>query len=205
MREEFLGIFIGFILRLISSTYRYHLHFNSEQHRQSVLKAIFDQSLSDQSPVIAFFHQKEMCCLPYFSRKNIHVLVSLSKDGRTMAIALKNLGYKIIDGSSHRRAIAGFIECLKAIRKGHKVTMAVDGPRGPIYKVKDGVCALSSKSGHPILPVGAIPNNAFVLKRSWNKLQLAYPFSRIDLYFGELKQYSNEELEIVLKKINQVF
>ena len=78
------------------------------------------------------------------------------------------------------------------------MALAVDGPRGPIYKVKEGICAISKKTNTPIIPLCAKPKNVKIFEKSWNKAKLALPFTKIEIHFGEFKVYSTEELEMEL-------
>jgi lysophospholipid acyltransferase (LPLAT)-like uncharacterized protein len=75
------------------------------------------------------------------------------------------------------------------------MTIAVDGPRGPIYKVKEGITAMADKAKRPIVPVRGYPKNKFVFKKSWNKATLPFPFTRIEVKIGKIKSYNTSDLE----------
>ena len=128
-------------------------------------------------------------------------MVSLSKDGRILATALRIFGYKVISGSSSRRSIAVFIEALKKLKRGASFAIAVDGPRGPIFEAKEGVIKLSEKSQRQIYPLRAFPEKYFMFKKAWNKPRLPLPFSKIFIVCGKPGFYSREELS---KEINSI-
>ena len=90
---------------------------------------------------------------------------------------------------------------MKKVIEGHKMTIAVDGPKGPIYKVKEGITAVSEKSKRPIVPVRGYPKNKFVFKKSWNQATLPYPFTKIILKIGKIGFYSTLELETKMKSL----
>lgn len=90
---------------------------------------------------------------------------------------------------------------MKKVMEGNKFTIAVDGPRGPIYKVKDGITALSQKAKRPIVPVRAHPARKIVFEKSWNKATLPMPFTRIDLVIGKIGFYSTQELEEKMRSL----
>jgi lysophospholipid acyltransferase (LPLAT)-like uncharacterized protein len=201
MKEKILGLIAGFILKIYSSTYRYRFFFEEESDKSKIMMDLFNLGLSDKSLLYAFYHQDELSCIPYFSGKNICVLVSKSKDGDIMANAIDQIGYKAIRGSSSRGAVAGLIAAIKHVRDGYKFSMAVDGPRGPIYKVKEGMSQISKKTGHDIAPFHAVPKNYWLFKKAWNQARLPKPFTQIDIVFGKTGYYSSIELEDKLNAI----
>ena len=79
--------------------------------------------------------------------------------------------------------------------------MAVDGPRGPIYKAKKGVITFAKKTGFPIVTVVTKPHNPYCFKNSWNKALLPKMFSKVDVFFGKTikvpKDADNETMEVL--------
>lgn len=196
MKQQFLGLLAGFLFKIYSSTFRYRVFFEDENDA----KIFFEDSLNfnlrpGESFLYAFFHQDELGCIPYFSYKNICVLVSKSKDGTIMSTLAEFLGYKTVRGSSSRGAIAALLASIKMVKKGHKLSMAVDGPKGPIYKVKDGIPKICEKTGNKIVPFRAIPHRYFSFDKAWNKARLPKLFSKVDMVIGKIDKYSKEELE----------
>ncbi|MAZ49270.1 MAG: hypothetical protein CME65_11970 [Halobacteriovoraceae bacterium] len=196
MREKVLGLLAYLIIKIIGVTLRVHSHFPDEKTKNDYLERFNNKKpRPGQNYLLAFFHQDELCLLNHWRHRNMSVLVSISKDGEIMSNAAKLLGYQPVRGSSSKKAVSGLIAAIKKVRSGASMAFAVDGPRGPIYKVKDGVCAVSKKTNTPIMPVRASSSRTKVFEKSWNKAKFPYPFSRIDLYFGELKVYEKSELE----------
>lgn len=120
-----------------------------------------------------------------------------------MATMAKSLGYLPVRGSSSKRAVAGLIAGIKKVQEGYKFAFAVDGPRGPIYQVKEGIIAMSNKTGVPILPVRAYPQKYKLFDKSWNQAKLPRPFSKIQLVFGPISVYQREKLEQVLMQLQE--
>lgn len=202
MREKILGFIAYLLIRLIGMTLRYKLHFKTKED-----ELLFKKMFADRRPnvetkyLLAFFHQDELCLLNYFRYRNMSVLISISKDGQIMNNAAQFLGYKPVRGSSSKRAIAGLIAGIKKVRSGYKMAFAVDGPRGPIFKVKEGIIAVSKKTDTLIVPIRAIASNQKIFEKSWNKAKFPRPFSSIDLYFGSIGKYERDELEVELKSL----
>ena len=199
MKQKILGLIAFTIIRLIGMTMRYHLHFKSKEDEEFFYKCYNQKKpTQDTKYLLAIFHQDELCVMNYFRNRNMSVLISVSKDGEIMNQTAKLLGYKPVRGSSSRKAVAGLIAAIKKVRDGYKMAFAVDGPRGPIYKVKDGVCAIAKKTDTKILPMRAVPSKVIISEKSWNKAKFPKPFSRMDFYFAPAKVYTTEELEEVM-------
>lgn len=115
--------------------------------------------------------------------------------------AAVHLGYKPVRGSSSRRAVAGLIAGIKKVKSGYKMAFAVDGPRGPIYKVKDGICVVAKKTETKIIPVRAVASNQKLFEKSWNQAKFPKLFSRIDMHFAPAKIYETQELEDALNAL----
>lgn len=194
--QKLAGLLAGFLYKTYSSTFRYELQFEDEND-----KKIFFEDLTYREPhlgknlIYACFHQDDLNCLPYFSEHNICILISKSKDGQMLASAVEHMGYQTVRGSSHRGGVAGLLALMKKVAEGYSSTIAVDGPRGPIYKVKEGITAVSEKCKRPIVPVKAFPKRKHVFEKSWNKATLPMPFTKIILVLGKIDFYSTQELE----------
>src|SRR5690606_18087141 len=98
-------------------------------------------------------------------------------------------------GSSHRRAVAGLLAAMRKVQMGYKFTIAVDGPRGPLFEVKEGITHLSEKTKRPVVPIKANPHWKIVFHKSWSKTALPLPFTPIDINIGKIDFYSTESLQ----------
>lgn len=201
--QQLAGLLAGFLYKNYASTYRYVLDFEDPSDKKQFFE---DLTYRDAHPgtnlIYACFHQDDLSCLPYFADKNIVILISNSKDGQILASAVEHMGYQTVRGSSHRGGVAGLLAGMRKVIDGHKMTIAVDGPRGPIYKVKEGITAVSEKSKRPIVPVRGYPQWKFVFKKSWNKATLPYPFTKIVLKIGKIDFYSTQGLEDKMKSLS---
>jgi lysophospholipid acyltransferase (LPLAT)-like uncharacterized protein len=74
---------------------------------------------------------------------------------------------------------------VRLLVEGYRASMAVDGPKGPLHKVKPGVFELSRLGKARIVPVGAASSRSIVFHKSWNKARLPKPFARVAIVFGE--------------------
>ena len=135
--------------------------------------------------VFAHWHGVELCIVPMVTDYKIATMTSTSKDGQLIDYAIRRLGGATSRGSSTRGGIGALKGLVRLIKQGFNASMAVDGPKGPLHKVKPGVFELSALSGAQIVPVGAACSRAIVFRKSWNKAQLPKPFARVVIYFGD--------------------
>jgi hypothetical protein len=147
----------------------------------------------------AFWHGDELALTPRFGYMGLTILVSHSKDGDSMTRAAQLLGYHVKRGSSSRGGAAGLIALIKAVREGHSVVLAVDGPRGPRGVCKPGIIRLVQKTGVPLFPVGVAVSRKWTFEKSWNKAYIPLPFSRQVVLVGKplviVPSSSEEEME----------
>ena len=202
--QKLAGLLAGFLYKIYASTFRYHLHFEDETDRKTFFSDLETKEAHAGNLIYACYHQDDMSCLPYFSDRNICILISQSKDGQILASAVEYMGYQTVRGSSHRGGVAGLLAGMKKVMEGHKMTVAVDGPKGPIYKVKEGITALSTKAKRPIVPVVARAQRKKIFHKSWNKAVLPLPFTRIDIELGKIDFYTTELLEQKMLKLKNI-
>ncbi|MDR1656948.1 MAG: lysophospholipid acyltransferase family protein [Deltaproteobacteria bacterium] len=136
--------------------------------------------------IFIIWHSVEMSLLPHFGFSRGNIMVSNSKDGDILSLAVGNWGYPVIRGSSHKGAVRAVLSLKRVLTSGQNIIMAVDGPRGPRHVAKAGAFWLAAKTGRPICPVGAAVNRALVFSKSWSKSRLPLPFSRVAASFGDL-------------------
>lgn len=111
-------------------------------------------------------------------------MVSKSVDGEFIDIPVHDLGFLSARGSSKKGGMEAKEEMAALVRKGHKASMTVDGPRGPRHQVKLGLIDIARQTGAPLLPVGFAYSKTKIFNKSWDRFRLPYPFSKIHFRFG---------------------
>jgi len=135
--------------------------------------------------IFAHWHGDELKIVPLVTRYKIATMTSTSKDGALIDFSIRKLGGATSRGSSTRGGIGALKGLIRLIGEGYRASMAVDGPKGPLHKVKPGVFELSRLAKARIVPVGAATDRAILFKKSWNKAELPKPFAKIVVWFGE--------------------
>jgi len=122
--------------------------------------------------------------------KGTAAMVSQSADGALLLLGFRALGIKAIRGSnrsqSHDKGGRSALKQLIAhVDHGKPAILAVDGPRGPRNRVRKGIAVLSRETGAAVLNIVAVPTRRWILRGTWDRLQIPQPFCRIDGYFAE--------------------
>lgn len=135
-------------------------------------------------------------------------LVSTSNDGAFLEAVMHAFGVKTVRGSSSRRSVEATRELIEALGAGCNIVITPDGPRGPLYSVKDGAAVLARDYAAGALGVG-LNVSRFWQFRSWDRFILPKPFSTItmDLQRIELHEagapITKEQIQEMLRAANR--
>jgi lysophospholipid acyltransferase (LPLAT)-like uncharacterized protein len=169
-----LGVLLGVIARAWLATLR--------------VRVVMDERLAATAGrpwVLSFFHGTQWPLLAWRRRGPTVVMVSLSQDGSMQARALALQGLRVVRGSSSRggaRGLAALVRRMK--RERADAAFAVDGPRGPYGVAKEGAVAAARAAGAVLVPMGGAVHSGVVLRRAWDRFQIAWPFTRVTVRLG---------------------
>jgi len=166
------ALLIRLIFRLYLSTFRYNVSVD-----EKVIK------LADDGKRLVFFCWHNQLAITFGKSKRFRFvsMISRSKDGDLLAPLVESFGHAVVRASSSKGASAGLIEMLEYMNKGYHAAMAVDGPKGPVYKAKPGTLYLAKKADGILVPVLANCKSFFRFN-SWDKFILPKPFAKVDLH-----------------------
>lgn len=139
---------------------------------------------NNESFIIAHWHGDELGILHLLKPYNVACIISTSKDGDLMNKAVQLLGAETVRGSSTRGGASALKGMLKLKQKGRRPSVAVDGPKGPIYKVKPGVLQISRLTKLPVIPISFYSSNEHIFHKAWNKSRLPLPFAKVRIQWG---------------------
>ncbi len=176
------------LIRLLNSTIR--LRIQMPEATRKLLQ-------SDQPLLLAFWHG-QMFLMPlllqqgFLGARQVWTLVSQHWDGELIARIASFYGVPSIRGSSTRGGPQAYREMVERMRAGATIAITPDGPRGPREQVQSGIVKLSRSTGIPIVPVSwkARPMIRF---KSWDRLQLPFPFARVSVAIGEPLQMTEKK------------
>ncbi|MEO6567473.1 MAG: lysophospholipid acyltransferase family protein [Opitutaceae bacterium] len=145
---------------------------------------------SGQAPIFAAFHGRSFMTLNTISRRRgvrQFAMCSTSLDGDAMARLERRMGFDVIRGSSGQGGLQALVDMIRAVRAhpGSGAGLALDGSRGPRGHAQGGIIALAQRTGGIVIPVTVSATSAWVLRRTWDRTQIAKPFARVEVVFGE--------------------
>lgn len=170
--------FAYYLIRIYSLTLR--LKIVNEDNWKELLKL-------DRPVLLCAWHQQFFTAISHFktySKLNPGLMISQSRDGDLIAGVANQTGWHTPRGSSSRggkKALDAMIDHLNTHGFGAHI---LDGPRGPIGKVKSGVIKMAREVNARVVPFYIKPENAWFFN-SWDRFMLPKPFSKVTLIFGE--------------------
>lgn len=162
-------------------------------------KAVFERFTAEgQNCIYAFWHGRAFLLPHNYRHFGFLIPASESRDGEILAGTLMRFGFEVVRGSSKRKGDRALLGLVEGLRKGKSIAVAVDGPRGPLYEVKQGVAYLAGKLQKPIVPVAISAKRYWILEKVWDKHMIPVPFTKGIILYGEpivVEGISEQELE----------
>ncbi len=145
--------------------------------------------MQDGNPVLlCVFHQQFFPLIRHFKeyeKFNPCIMISGSKDGDIVAPIAEFSGWHVARGSSSKGGKHAMEEMIDYISNNGLGANIVDGPTGPIGKVKPGSIRIAQRSGAAIVPCYVIPESAWYFN-SWDHFMIPKPFSKLVIKFGNM-------------------
>jgi lysophospholipid acyltransferase (LPLAT)-like uncharacterized protein len=186
-------VLISGALRLLAWTVRIR-YVNVEE--------LFGRWQRGEQMIGAFWHNRAVM-MPVANRsRKLCIMNSQSRDGEIATRALARWGIRSVRGSATRGGVGGFLQLVRAYRDGCDLAVVPDGPRGPRCVVKAGVIHLARATGAPIFPVTYAATRRRQL-RSWDRLIIPLPFSRIVYVAGEPLQVPRHATDTEVETLRQ--
>jgi lysophospholipid acyltransferase (LPLAT)-like uncharacterized protein len=143
--------------------------------------------------VAAFWHNQIFQATYVFRFSRIVVITSRHFDGEYIARIIRRFGFGAARGSSSRGAVRAVLELRRyLITEGREVAFTIDGPRGPIYRVKPGPIFLVQKTGLPLVTFHIQPQHFWELN-SWDRFRIPKPFTKAVVKMGRLLDFHPDD------------
>lgn len=141
--------------------------------------------------IMVLLHAHNVSGIFINDERRLIAMISRSTDGDLLIPLLKMRRIHAVRGSTRtQNRDKGGRQALEELSIGMKSQvpglLAVDGPKGPRYKIHRGVVHLARQTGAAIVPIFPLPSRRFILHKSWDRLQIPKPFSHIEMYCGEV-------------------
>ncbi len=155
--------------------------------------------------IYAMWHANQFMVHGIRNRDKVNILISNSIDGEIVARTCENWGFKVIRGSSNKKgAVASTFQMIDQLKEGNYVAIMVDGPHGPLHKVKNGAIKIAQMSGAPIVPsYWYSPQKTFISLPSWDKMKTPLGFCNILNIYGEPVYVKPDATEEDINKVKE--
>lgn len=151
--------------------------------------------------ILAVWHGRLLTCIPHYGPLYApHTMISQSRDGDRIAAVSSPLGVVAVRGSSSRGGARALLQAVRLLEKGHVVGHVVDGPRGPAGEIKPGLMLLAQRSGAAIVPMYAASRHHWTAERSWDRMEVALPCTRVLFRLGPPRRIPQELDEAALDR-----
>lgn len=172
-------------------------------------KKIFEKK-HEGAAIYAIWHANQYVYLAeeHNTRPDFTLLISPSNDGDMIAKVCHQMNFSLIRGSTKRQGVLALRDMIKALKRGSSVAFTIDGPKGPVKIVKEGLIRLAQMAKVPIIPTMPATKHKFTFN-SWDKYEVPMWFSPSVAIYGEPifvpKDATNDDLEnyrvIIEKKL----
>lgn len=178
----------------------------------SCLKKYLGEKIDEKPYVILFWHGR-LALMPFafkhfkIPHKKAYVMISHHRDGEKIARLISFYGIDCIRGSTSRGAKAVLKAALEILDQKNDIVITPDGPRGPYHSISDGAILLAQKKNVKIRILNYEASRFWEFK-SWDKMILPKPFSKIVYRLSEPLDISNfeknEAKEFLLKHFENI-
>jgi len=179
-------LFVYYFIRVYSMTLR--LSVKNENRWQDLRE-------QGSTVLLCAWHQQFFSAIHHFktySKFNPGLMISQSKDGDLISGVARRSGWHTPRGSSSRGgklAMDAMITHLKTYGFGAHI---LDGPTGPIGRVKAGVIKMAIEADAVVIPLYTSAEKAWFFN-SWDRFMLPKPFSRVFITFGQEIRFESIE------------
>ena len=119
-------------------------------------------------------------------RARFTTLVAPGRDGDWATEALEAIGCRVVRGATERGGARALAHLLRELPGDNgPLALVVDGPLGPSGVAKGGAVVCAARTGRLLRPLGAAARRVLVIRRSWSKIWIPGPFTRVVVVVGE--------------------
>lgn len=146
----------------------------------------FERLWASGQPFLLCFWHGRLLMMPFIwsRQRNMHMLMSDSRDGQLITALVANFGIHSIAGTRNRGGSAALRKMLRALKSGDWVGITPDGSRGPRMRVSDGSVEIARMAKVPMVPA-TYSCSAGKFLDTWDRHLVPRPFSRGVFIWGK--------------------
>jgi lysophospholipid acyltransferase (LPLAT)-like uncharacterized protein len=138
--------------------------------------------------VLSCWHQQFFSAIRHFQNYKEFkppLMISRSTDGEIIAGVASRTGWDPVRGSSSKGGKDALQEMIEKLKQRKLSAHIVDGPRGPMGKIKPGIIRLARAGNAVIVPFYTSADRAWFFN-SWDRFMIPKPFANVKLRFGDI-------------------
>jgi len=172
--ERVAAFLVACVIRVLGATWRIELRGKNP---------LFERP---DGPILAAVWHRNLLMGSYLFRdRDVHVPISLSRDGTQIAAVARSLGFADPPRGSTSRASFSLVKTMiQRLRANAIMAVLTDGPKGPPRESKTGVMQVARMTGIEVVPIAFSARPCFRFG-SWDRMILPMPFARVVCEFGD--------------------
>jgi lysophospholipid acyltransferase (LPLAT)-like uncharacterized protein len=198
------------LIKVLAFFFNWFLRLTCRLNKVSITgQDIFEKYVEQGNNIFAFWHSRLFFFAYYYAsnaKRKVSVLVSMSRDGDYGVALAHKLKQDVVRGSTSRGGQAAIRNLAARVAAGNNIAITPDGPRGPAFKVNEGVIKLAQLTGARIFPASYNATHKKILK-SWDRFILVKPFGRVHMAFAKPieipKKMNADEVESYRRNLEQ--
>jgi hypothetical protein len=138
--------------------------------------------------LLCTWHQQFFSAIRYFQNYKQYapgLMISRSVDGDFIAAVASRTGWRTARGSSSKGGKSAMMQVISHLKETGLAAHILDGPRGPIGKVKAGALSIALAADAVIVPFYVSADRAWYFN-SWDKFFIPKPFAKVTLKYGQM-------------------
>lgn len=151
----------------------------------NINKEKFNEYIEQNKPfILSAWHCNVFAGVIMIENLNFHILISQSRDGDLIDTIAKKFKNTSVRGSSSKGGIQALKKLIKLAKENKRIVITPDGPKGPAFKVQDGIITLASKTGIPIIAFH-LESTKQKIAKSWDSTRIPFLFNKIIIRYSD--------------------
>ena len=184
------------LIRLYAATFRFTVE-NEDQWMRYVEQG--------GRVLLCVWHQQFFSAIRYFENYRPYspgLMISRSADGDLIAGVASRTGWRPARGSSSKGGKTAMMEVIGYLKETGLAAHILDGPQGPIGKVKPGAVSIALAADAVIVPFYISADRAWYFN-SWDKFFIPKPFARVTLRYDTMIRLQPPDSESEFEALRQ--
>lgn len=158
-------------------------------------------ALETKPAIFVHWHQHLPLLMPLLGARRCAVMMSAAPHMAPIARWARLLGFELVRGASGEKGREALEGLAAALARGRSVELAVDGPRGPVFRARPGAAELALATGVPIVALAYHARGAFIMPGRWDRQVMLRPFARVRLVVERVDALPGDTTEALLGRV----